>query len=232
MIFDPLLKYAVEHENVSQRLIDICNLPKTTWSSEEAYGYYLEFQHAAESGSGFAMCMCARFCYTGWGVPISGQAAIEWGERAAKKSFAPGYFEIGYCYENGVDVEADLSKAQDLFEKSATAGYGYAATYLAAKYHDGSLTTRDIDKAWSYAQLGYKLRDSTAPLLLAGWYENGDGTPESFKDALLWYERASELGEFLASERLRKAYKHGELGLAVDEVKAQRYLDLFESQTP
>jgi hypothetical protein len=231
VIPDSLLKYAIEHEVVSKRLIEIYELPKTSWSPVEAHEYYMEFKHAADERSGFAMCVCAWFCRIGLGVTSSGLAAIEWGEKAAKESFAPGYFEIGCCYEEGLDVKKDLLKAQACFKDSAHAGYGYAATYLAQKYHDGSLGCMDIDQALSYAKLGYQHGDSTAPLLLGGWYENGDGVLQSDENAVYWYERASELNCFLASERLHRAYEFGEFGLVVDKIKAKKYLDLFESQT-
>lgn len=232
MIFDPLLKYAIEHEIVEQRLIDICKLPKTTWSSDDAHRYYLEFEHAADGGSGLAMCMCAQFCRAGRGVAVSGLTAIKWGRKACEKSFAPGCFEVGYCYEHGIGVETDLLKARTCFQEAAYAGYGYAATYLAAKYHDGKLGVRDIDQAINYAKLGHKHGDPTAPLLLAGWYENGEAVPRDAEKSVYWYKQASELGSFLASERLSSAYNHGELGLVANKETAEKYSAIFESQLP
>ena len=232
MISDSLLKYAVEHEKVSKELIDIYQMPKNAWSQTEAVNYYTKVKQAADEGSGFAMYMCAWFCRIGLGVPRSGLAAIEWGEKAGKNSFVPGYFEIGCCYEEGLDVEANILKAQAYFKDSASGGYGYAATYLATKYHDGTFGCKDIKQALHYAELGYKDGDSTAALLLGGWYEQGDGVPQSNEKAVSWYERASELGCFLASERLHRAYKWGELGLVADKTLAKKYLERFENQTP
>ena len=60
-------------------------------------------------------------------------------------------------------------------------------------------------------------------MLLGGWYENGDGVPQSDENAVYWYERASELGCFLASERLHRAYKYGELTLVADETLAKKF---------
>jgi TPR repeat protein len=67
--------------------------------------------------------------------------------------------------------------------------------------------------------------------VLGGWYENGDGIEKNESAAVMWYERASKLGSFLASERLHSAYLYGELGLVVNKITAKKYLDLFESQT-
>ncbi|MCU7809333.1 MAG: sel1 repeat family protein [Candidatus Thiodiazotropha sp. (ex Semelilucina semeliformis)] len=231
MITDPLLKYAVQHEDVSKRLFDISMMSKTKWNSVEAQNYHAEVEQAATAGSGLAMCLCARFCRLGIGVKISGAEAMEWGKKAANQGFAPGYFEIGSCYEHGVGVEVDHKKATEYYEESASAGYGFAATQLAAKLHDGGLGDKHIEKALMYAQLGYKYGDATAPLILGGWYENGDGIEKNESAAVMWYERGSELGSFLASERLHSAYLYGELGLLINKSKAKKYLDLFELQT-
>lgn len=231
MMTDPLLKYAVQHEDVSRRLFDISMMSKKKWNSVEAQNYYHEVEQAAIAGSGLAMCLCARFCRLGIGVKISGASAIEWGKKAANRGFAPGYFEIGSCYEHGIGVKVDHKRATEYYEESASAGYGYAATHLAAKLHDGNLGDKCIEKALMYAQLAYKYEDATAPLILGGWYESGDGIEKNENVAVMWYERASELGSFLASERLHSAYLYGELGLLVNKSKAQEYLDLFEAQT-
>ncbi|MCG7905008.1 MAG: sel1 repeat family protein [Candidatus Thiodiazotropha taylori] len=232
MVDDPLLKYAVEHEEVSQRLIEICEMPKTSLSSDEAHSCYMELKQAADNGSGLAMCLCALFCRIGLVDSISSAKAIEWGRKAASKLFAPGFFDIGYCYEHGIGAEIDFVEALNCYKESVSAGYGYAAAYLAAKYHDGGLGERDVEKAIYYAELGYEYGDSTAPLLLGGWFENGDGIRKSEGNAVTWYERASELGSFLATDRLQSAYEHGELGLVINKSKAKKYSDLFESQIP
>jgi TPR repeat protein len=231
MIIDPLLKYAIEHEGVSKRLADISMMPKTKWNSEEAHNYYIELVQAADAGSGLAMCQCARFCRLGIGVKASGLSALEWGKKAADRDYAPGFFEIALCYERGIGVEIDQAKAVKYHEKSASAGYSYAATHLAAKLHDGSLGSKNYEKSIFYAKLGYEHGDATAPLMLGGWYENGDGIYKNKEAAVVWYERASKLGSFLASERLHRAYMNGELGLVPNKVKAKKYLELFESQT-
>ncbi len=231
MTIDPLLKYAIENEDVSKRLVDVSMMPKSKWNLDEAHDYYIEFVQAANAGSCFAMCICARFCRLGIGVKASESSAIEWGKKAANEKFAPGYFEIGFCYEHGVGVEVDQEQAFKFYTESASAGYAYAATYLAAKLHDGNLGFRDIKKAIMYAELGYEYGDATAPLVLGGWYENGNGVDKNLDVALMWYKRASEMGSFLASERLHSAYMYGELGLMADKIKAKKYLDLFESQT-
>ena len=48
--------------------------------------------------------------------------------------------------------------------------------------------------------------------------------------AVTWYARAAQSGHFLAAERLARAYRLGELGLAVDGERAAYWQRQAEQQ--
>ncbi len=60
---------------------------------------------------------------------------------------------LGVIYSNGFEVEADIVKAIDLFEKAAYAGDQDATMYLAITYAEGTEVEKSIEKAKEYFEL-------------------------------------------------------------------------------
>ena len=57
-----------------------------------------------------------------------------------------------------------------------------------------------------------------------GWQsEIGGFLPQDFAAAVNWYERAANSNNWMALERLSKAYRNGELGLEPDGARAEQY---------
>jgi TPR repeat protein len=230
MLTDPVLLYALKKESIDPEWVEICRLDKTTWDAATACHSYEIFRKAAEADSAFAMCMCYGFCVAGWGQPISKESAFQWVEKAAAKEYAPGYFLLGNCYENGIGIPVDIEQARCYYVLASDAGFGFAACHLAELCHSGKFGRPDMIKALEYATHAYQLQEPMAPLLIASWYEQGDGVIENEKEALLWYKRAAELGNFFASDRLNRAYRYGELGLPKDIDLANKFEAMFNSQ--
>lgn len=230
MLVDPALAYATQSGPVPPELVQICHLDKTRWDDATARRSYKTILLAAEAGSPFAMCMCCRFCQAGWGREQSNEEALEWAKKADKAGFAPGCFELGNCYEKGIGVPANIDQACDHYKLAVDRGFGFAACHLASLYHSGRLGKQNNSEAVRYATLAYELKDPASPLLMAGWYEDGDGVIRNEKEAVLWYSRAAELGNFIASNRLSRAYELGELGLPRDSELAKKYRLMFDNQ--
>jgi TPR repeat protein len=79
--------------------------------------------------------------------------------------------------------------------------------------------------------LAYEQGESLGALNLGHWFESGEGVTKNLPTSVLWYERASDLGNFFATHRLHMAYMAGDLGLPRDESSAKRYEDLLFQQT-
>lgn len=224
---DPVLLFAVKNQKIDQTLIDISVIDKTSLNQDEITAFYNYVVNAASSGSVFAMCMCFDFALIGWGREKSQETAYEWAKRAASKEFAPGFFLVGRCYEDGIGVVCDFDKAKNNYLISIDGGFGYAASYLAFLFYSGKFGQPDIIEALKYIEIGAFLNEPTAPLIAAGWYEAGELVKKDMELAAKWYLRAADLGNFFAWGRLNQAYKWGELGLTKNEQLASKYEKLF-----
>jgi len=229
MFTDPLLAYATKTAHVDLELARISQLDKMQCDDASANRFYELFRQAAESGSAYAMCMCSRFCIMGWGTIQSNDKAFWWAEKAAATGFAPGHFEVGTCFEQGVGVSINFDQAIRHYELAIEGGFGFAAFHLARTYSEGKSCARHMIKAVEYAKRAYLLNEPMASSLLASWYELGDGVVRDTKEAVLWYERSAAIGDSLACHRLSMAYATGELGLTKNGELAQKYAAMFES---
>jgi TPR repeat protein len=78
---------------------------------------------------------------------------------------------------------------------------------------------KGVEAVRTSAELGYGLAQ-----YWMGWqHEVGTHLPQDSALAVSWYKRAAGSEEWLAYERLAKAYRNGELGLPVDEALAEQY---------
>lgn len=227
---DPTLCFAVQIESLDPTWIDICLQDKTKWDRATAQNYYEIFRKGAEAGSPFAMCICSRFCLAGLGQS-SVEMALEWVAKAVACGSALGYFEMGGLYQRGIGLPKDVDQARSHYLSSAKLGFGFAATQLAEMYRTGQFGSIDMGSAIEFATLAYQLDDSMSPLLIAGWYERGDGVAKDEEEAVRWYVRAAEMGNFLASLRLSEAYANAELGLPKDEMLSKKFGTDNERQT-
>ena len=230
-LIDPTFVFARSQGAVEHELVNICTIDTRESSLQEAEDAFVKVKCAAESGSPFAMCICSRLCHTGWGTVASDANAFEWARRAADSGFAPGHYELGRCYEVGIGVDKSAEEACRLYAISSAAGFGFAALQLAVMYHSAKLGMPDDSLALKWAMRAYKLNEPMAPLELGRWFEQGEGVPQNESAALMWYERASNMGNFVASSRLSLAYALGGLGLGTDIELAKRYETLSLSQT-
>lgn len=228
---DPTLGFAVQSELFDPLWIDICLQDKTKWDRATAQNYYEIFRKGAEAGSPFAMCICSRFSLAGLGQSRSAEKALEWVAMAVACESALGHFEMAGFYQRGIGLPVHLDQARAHYLSSAKLGFGFAATQLAVMYQTGQFGSIDMASAIEYATLAYQLNDAMAPLMIANWFERGDGVAKNEEEAARWYMQAAEMGNFLASLRLSEAYANAELGLPKDETLAKKFETDNERQT-
>jgi uncharacterized protein len=230
MIVDPTFLFARTHSAIDPKLVDVCFMDVSNCDPATAQHGFEVCQSAAVSGSAFAMCMCSRFCRSGWGTAQSDNKAFQWAKMASDAGFAPGQFELGRCYEEGISVSKDIELARRNYALASEGGFGYAALFLAASYHNKEIGSPNNAIALEWARRAYELNESTAALELARWYEEGEGVIKNPREAAIWYVRASDLGNFFASARLGMAYEMGSLGFHQDREMAQKYEQLSIAQ--
>ena len=186
---------------------------------------------AAEEGDAYAGCICASCYRSGWGTSVDGEKAFFWAKKSAETEFPPGIAELGYCYEEGIGTEKNISAALETLRGASDAGYSMAALHLAVRFASGDPYGQLAKEALNYAERAYELGDPYAAHLLGSWFEGGTLFPKDTTAARSWYEKAAVNGSRLASLRLFTAYKNGELGLPYDLEKASLFLSLCESGT-
>ena len=84
-------------------------------------------------------------------------------------------FYLATLYETGNGVAQDMTKAIELYNKSADMGYGKAQSYLGDIYYEGRGTEKDLEKAVSLylKALDNRQLSHNGTIRLAECYENG-----------------------------------------------------------
>jgi TPR repeat protein len=180
----------------------------------------------AKNDSPFAMVVTSQLFQKGWGCKRDPARAFFWARISAESGYPPGHFRLGECFEIALGVEKSISAAAACYRRSLDGGYGFAAYQLAnllsgAQMYDAKLLRDILCK-------GIELNEPFAAFRLASWHEHE--VPSDVAAAAKWYEKASAMGLALASARLAKACRHGELGFAVDLRMAAHFESLGERQ--
>ena len=231
MIRNPIVTFELNHGTADASLLQLSEARINSLSEAELHEVYVRMCEAARRGSVFAMCMCSTWRDVNGRPELSAEERYAWAERAAETGYAPGVYQLGFCYQNGIGVSKDLARSQELYEQAAAAGFGFAAYRLGMAFMEGTLGPVSAQKAVHFMERAHELGEASGALALGSWFESGERLAPDSNAARLWYERASQLGDFTASHRLQQAYTLGELGVARDLSKAKHYELLVFSQT-
>ena len=127
------------------------------------------------------------------------ERALYWYTKAADGGEEVANYNLGVCYELGIGVEKDESKAFDFYQKSAENGDMAAKFQLGYCYVNGIGTDIDKDK-------GVELYNEAA-----GMQDETDEKADDLNKVNYWFQKASEgnnkvalykLGEFYESDIL------------------------------
>ena len=133
----------------------------------------------------------------------------------AKKGDSAAIFQLGYCYENGIDVKKDLTKAKELYKRAAKLGSQDAKITLGLMTLDDSVKSgkithiqnsvkvkmkNDFDLSMSKEDLKELLQkaksgDKDAIFAIGALYESGFGLIKQDREkAMVFYKKAASLG--------------------------------------
>jgi TPR repeat protein len=231
MIASPIVTFELRHGTTDASLVELSAVNLKSLNADQAHKVHLQVRSAAEKGSPFAMCLCARWPATHGRDKPTDKERFSWAGRAALTDYPPGLFELGLCFEKGIGAPLDLARALTLYERSSAGGFGFASHRLGIAYMDGHFGTVDAPRAIALMELAYQQGEAFGALQLGQWLEAKDGVTADLAAAASWYERASEMGNFFATQRLQMAYMLGELGLPRDANMAKRYEARLIDQT-
>lgn len=148
------------------------------------------------------------------------QKALEAWQKDADAGEARSQYSIGYLYQFGLGVPADLSKAKEWYEKAAAQNNADALYALGILYESGKAGPRDLTQAMTYYR---KAADSgnqaDAEYAVGRMILRGRGVPRDPKEGVKWLKKAALHDQPAAQYMLGAAYEAG-WGVVPDPLEA------------
>lgn len=138
-------------------------------------------------------------------------------QESAQSDYAPAQYQFGQCYEKGIGVERNLAKAFKLYWL-ASDKCRPAKERLNKDSYQGQLV-KWLKKAVNGKQLaGADLAEVMC--MLGCCYQLGWGVDCNMASAVEWWQKAADLGDAYANDRLSYCYSLGKGGLPKDAEQA------------
>lgn len=126
-------------------------------------------------------------------------------ESARAMGDAEASLALGQCYEHGIGVERDASRAEELFQESADRGCVTAITMMGVSLMDN----QEFEKGFCRFVEASSLGDPEAKACLGLCYEMGWCVCPNMKIALDYYRDAARLGSVFAHVALGECLMYG-----------------------
>lgn len=121
-----------------------------------------------------------------------------------------GMHYLAGCYSNGHGVEVNTEIANQLYIKSAEKDFIDSQAVLGHKYLFGFQINQDTSKGMEFLKLAAAKNNAYSNFLLAGQYLTGNAaTIKDTSIGLIFMEKAAELGDHRAKQRLAYFYYKG-----------------------
>lgn len=115
-------------------------------------------------------------------------------EKAAKDKNAKGYYMLGLCYTNGLNIPKDIKKGIDNLKMASKLGFPQADYQLGMLYYNSDDVKQDIKATFKYISKAAEGGIVEAQSMLGSMYWQGFGTKEDKKKGYEWFEKAAEQG--------------------------------------
>lgn len=160
---------------------------------------------AATYGNIDAQLHWAQMQLDGYGTKRDPEAAFRWFEIAALSKRTDAINMLGRCHELGWGTPIDYAKAVACYRDAAERSYDWAQYNLGCRLLDGRDVGRDPDKAFELFTRAVAQGHTKSLNMLGRCYENGWGCAQDMAEAVRWYRRSAEVGDF------RGQYRYGQL---------------------
>ncbi len=114
-------------------------------------------------------------------------------KQAAELGNAEAQYNLGYCYQEGVEVSKNDSIANTWLLKSANQGWLNAQFKIAYSYSVGRGTTKNDGQAFYWALQCAKQGDPECMFNVVSCYQEGIGTDKNIDSTLVWATRLATL---------------------------------------
>jgi len=138
-------------------------------------------------------------------------------------------FILGYCYDQGIVFEKDLSKGVYYYKLAADQNDPSGQNNLGYCYEEGHGVEQDLSKAVYYYKLAADQNDSSGQNNLGHCYDEGIGIEQDLSMAVYYYKLAADQNNANGQNNLGLCYKHG-YGIEKDLLKAAYYFKLASDQ--
>ncbi len=126
-------------------------------------------------------------------------------QTAAEKEIPEALWLLGCCYDNGVGVGSDPSRALQYYLRAAGRDYGPALNDVGLCYGRGIGVAKDLMKAVEYYKRAAEKGRPGAWFNLGSCYEQGlGGLPKDINEAVSCYRKAKDLGYGPAEKTLAR----------------------------
>ena len=135
--------------------------------------------------------------------------AVTWLRKATDAGHTEAALQLASCYEEGMGVEQDPTKAAQLVRRCAEQGVPRAYSWLARLYLNGTGVEKNAREAVALLQRGANLGVRQAQCMLGECLEQGVGIEKTPQTAVNWYRKAAAQEDANACYRLGRCYEFG-----------------------
>ncbi|WP_424629931.1 tetratricopeptide repeat protein [Bradyrhizobium sp. SYSU BS000235] len=184
------------------------NLSKEEWDailSKEPREAARWIYAAATYGHLDAQLHWAQMLLDGIGTERDPEAAFRWFGIAARSKRADAINMLGRCHELGWGTPPDFEKAAEHYRESAAKSSDWARFNLGCLLLEGKGVARDTDEAFRLFMSAVEQGHIKSLNMVGRCYENGWGCTRDPAEAVQWFRRSAEAGDF------RGQYSHAQI---------------------
>lgn len=162
----------------------------TAYEARDFATAFAEFRLAAGRGDAKAQFALGIMYAHGQGAPQDDAEAAKWIRLSAQRGFAPAQFLFGLMTELGDGVRGNLAAGAGWIRIAAQHGYAPAQFQLGLMHSEtGQGVEHSTAKAIKWYRLAAQQGYSSAQLQLGSAYYNGQGVPQSYIEAGVWWAK-------------------------------------------
>lgn len=234
---EPFAQYLVGNAYYYGDVIDFFGMNWNAMSDKERYAQLRQarlnaipiLEQAINNGISLAVGNLIDIIGSGdYGIPVNKNWEQQLIYRGAELGNA--YFEhkVGKEYE----MKKDFQSAELYYERASRHGGANGSCELGRMYSFNGNKQHDLQKAKYYFELCLKQNhEHTGGCNCLGeiYFYGGDGITPNYEKAVMYFEKASRLGDDWASDMLGTCYLKG-LGTAVDYAKAKKQFEIYSGE--